>query len=83
MVIKNVILDIIDGDSENSLYETSKTIYFKGRYDVKDVEVNSIYMHGEHDCMTFTPHTYLPNSILLSFDVLSGHLYLSHLSTQS
>ena len=31
MVIKNVILDIIDGDSENSLYETSKTIYFKGR----------------------------------------------------
>ena len=51
--------------------------------DVIDVEVNSIYMHGEHDCMTFTPHTYLPNSILLSFDVLSGHLYLSHLSTQS
>ena len=51
--------------------------------DVIDVEVNNIYMHGEHDCMTFTPHTYLPNSILLSFDVLSGHLYLSHLSTQS
>ena len=51
--------------------------------DVIDVEVNNIYMHGKHDCMTFTPHTYLPNSILLSFDVLSGHLYLSHLSTQS
>ena len=51
--------------------------------DVIDVKVNNIYMHGEHDCMTFTPHTYLPNSILLSFDVLSGHLYLSHLSTQS
>ena len=51
--------------------------------DVIDVEVNNIYMHGKHDCMTFTPHTYLPNSILLSFDALSGHLYLSHLSTQS
>ena len=51
--------------------------------DVIHVEVNNIYMHGKHDCMTFTPHTYLPNSILLSFDVLSGHLYLSHLSTQS
>ena len=51
--------------------------------DVIYVEVNNIYMHGKHDCMTFTPHTYLPNSILLSFDVLSGHLYLSHLSTQS
>ena len=51
--------------------------------DVIYVEDNNIYMHGKHDCMTFTPHTYLPNSILLSFDVLSGHLYLSHLSTQS
>ena len=51
--------------------------------DVIYVEVNNIYMHGKHDCMTFTPHTYLPNSILLSFDALSGHLYLSHLSTQS
>ena len=51
--------------------------------DVIYVEVNNIYMHGKHDCMTFTPHTYRPNSILLSFDVLSGHLYLSHLSTQS
>ena len=51
--------------------------------DVIHVEVNNIYMHGKHDCMTFTPHTYLPNSILLSFDALSGHLYLSHLSTQS